>query len=401
DQGYTGHKHIAEMDIIHMGGRIYDPTLGRFMQADPIVQAPLNSQNYNRYSYVLNNPMSYTDPSGFSFWSNITKPFKKLGRNIIRAAAKVFGANLVNFVGSVVSTYFGGPAGAGAWTYEFNRAMGVSSTGALRAGLTAFASTYALQQIGASDTWGTAGTIENISANAMVGGISAELQGGKFGHGFISAGFASMAKPAIYDKWGYSPENQVQRVMAAAVVGGTASVLSGGKFANGAMTGAFNQMYNGETYAARKWAEIQGFVNNVIDGAVSFGSDVWTAAEHAGKFYYYGGCSLLSSSASCTVNFNTVYDDAARIGSALYDYTHDSTTQTNVNRAIYGAYKYTAQYDPAQAYLTGRVATTVAASYYLSGGLSLLGYAGGALNASKTYGNALQVDHIIRKAVGF
>ncbi|PKI02518.1 RHS repeat-associated core domain-containing protein [Glaciecola sp. 33A] len=50
-----------------MKGRIYDPTIGRFMQADPFIQAPNNSQNYNRYSYVLNNPMSYTDPSGYFF----------------------------------------------------------------------------------------------------------------------------------------------------------------------------------------------------------------------------------------------------------------------------------------------------------------------------------------------
>jgi hypothetical protein len=50
-----------------MNRRIYDPTLGRFLQADPHIQAPMNSQNYNRYSYVPNNPMSYTDPSGYFF----------------------------------------------------------------------------------------------------------------------------------------------------------------------------------------------------------------------------------------------------------------------------------------------------------------------------------------------
>ena len=48
-----------------MGGRIYDPELGRFMTADPIVQAPLFSQSYNRYAYVLNNPLRFVDPSGF------------------------------------------------------------------------------------------------------------------------------------------------------------------------------------------------------------------------------------------------------------------------------------------------------------------------------------------------
>ena len=64
-RGYTGHEGIAGVDIIHMNGRIYDPTLGRFLQADPFIQYPNNSQSYNRYSYVLNNPLSYTDPSGY------------------------------------------------------------------------------------------------------------------------------------------------------------------------------------------------------------------------------------------------------------------------------------------------------------------------------------------------
>ena len=44
---------------------MYDPELGRFMSADPFVQAPYNSQSYNRYSYVFNNPLSFTDPSGY------------------------------------------------------------------------------------------------------------------------------------------------------------------------------------------------------------------------------------------------------------------------------------------------------------------------------------------------
>jgi len=48
-----------------MNGRIYDPKLGRMLQADPFVQSPTNSQSLNRYSYVLNNPLSYTDPSGY------------------------------------------------------------------------------------------------------------------------------------------------------------------------------------------------------------------------------------------------------------------------------------------------------------------------------------------------
>jgi RHS repeat-associated protein len=78
DKGYTGHKQMDHVDIIHMNGRIYDPTLGRFLQADPFIQSPNNSQSFNRYSYGFNNPLSYTDPSGFSAWTkfrdNILKP---------------------------------------------------------------------------------------------------------------------------------------------------------------------------------------------------------------------------------------------------------------------------------------------------------------------------------------
>ncbi len=49
-----------------MNGRVYDPTLGRFLTADPYVQAPFWSQGLNRYAYVFNSPLNYTDPSGFS-----------------------------------------------------------------------------------------------------------------------------------------------------------------------------------------------------------------------------------------------------------------------------------------------------------------------------------------------
>jgi uncharacterized protein RhaS with RHS repeats len=49
-----------------MNGRIYDPLLGRMLSADTLVQNPASLQSYNRYSYVANNPLSKTDPSGFA-----------------------------------------------------------------------------------------------------------------------------------------------------------------------------------------------------------------------------------------------------------------------------------------------------------------------------------------------
>ncbi|MGB5441541.1 MAG: RHS repeat-associated core domain-containing protein, partial [Gammaproteobacteria bacterium] len=69
--GFTGHEHLDEVDIIHMNGRLYDPQLGRFLSPDVQVQYPENSQSFNRYSYVHNNPLSYTDPSGYGFFSKL------------------------------------------------------------------------------------------------------------------------------------------------------------------------------------------------------------------------------------------------------------------------------------------------------------------------------------------
>ncbi|MDZ4147924.1 MAG: RHS repeat-associated core domain-containing protein [Flavobacteriaceae bacterium] len=64
DRGYTGHEHLLGVGLVHMNGRLYDPKLHRFLMPDNFVQDPYNTQNFNRYGYVLNNPLSYTDPSG-------------------------------------------------------------------------------------------------------------------------------------------------------------------------------------------------------------------------------------------------------------------------------------------------------------------------------------------------
>ncbi|MCG8314750.1 MAG: FG-GAP-like repeat-containing protein [Pseudomonadales bacterium] len=65
--GYGGHQQEDYVGLVHMGGRIYDPALGRFLSPDIVVQSPHLSQNYNRYSYVLNNPLSLADPTGYEY----------------------------------------------------------------------------------------------------------------------------------------------------------------------------------------------------------------------------------------------------------------------------------------------------------------------------------------------
>ena len=64
DRGFTGHEYLPWFNLYNMNGRLYDPLVGRFLSADPFIQDPASTQNYNRYSYCLNNPLRYTDPSG-------------------------------------------------------------------------------------------------------------------------------------------------------------------------------------------------------------------------------------------------------------------------------------------------------------------------------------------------
>jgi len=65
NKGFTNHEMLDQLDLVHMNGRVYDPFVARFLSGDPIIQDPTNGQNYDRYSYVFNNPTNFTDPTGF------------------------------------------------------------------------------------------------------------------------------------------------------------------------------------------------------------------------------------------------------------------------------------------------------------------------------------------------
>ncbi len=64
-RGFTDHEHLNEQQLIHMNGRIYDYNVGRFMSVDPFIQAPTSTQSINPYSYIMNNPLAGTDPTGY------------------------------------------------------------------------------------------------------------------------------------------------------------------------------------------------------------------------------------------------------------------------------------------------------------------------------------------------
>ncbi len=236
-----------------MNGRIYDPTLGRFLQADPHIQAPTNSQSYNRYSYVLNNPMSYTDPSGYFF------------KKLLRSIAKV---PILNMAVHVVLNLIPGCQGWCSAVYAAASTYAV--TGSLKA---AFTSGIVSAIMPGGDSYGA------MFASGLIGGLASKAQGGNFGHGFWSAGLGAAIGGRI--KLG----NAYANVIVSAVVGGTISKLTGGKFSNGAQTWAFyaamaqdwgsanRENYGGETKDPkpsidRNHAEDQGIGLDFEDGSI-------------------------------------------------------------------------------------------------------------------------------------
>jgi RHS repeat-associated protein len=73
-RGYTGHEQLDNVMLVHMNGRVYDPAIGRFLSADPFIDCAESTQGWNRYSYVKNSPLAFTDPSGYSSRGISTQP---------------------------------------------------------------------------------------------------------------------------------------------------------------------------------------------------------------------------------------------------------------------------------------------------------------------------------------
>jgi uncharacterized protein RhaS with RHS repeats len=79
---------------VHLNGRVYDPMFGRMISADPTVPDPFDPQAFNRYSYVGNDPLTFTDPTGFSwlssFFNDVASFFRAVFANpIVRAIAQM------------------------------------------------------------------------------------------------------------------------------------------------------------------------------------------------------------------------------------------------------------------------------------------------------------------------
>jgi RHS repeat-associated protein len=229
DRGYTSHEHLLGVDLIHMNGRLYDPLLRRFLNADENIQDPYNTQNYNKYGYVLNNPLMYNDPSGEFLWVPFLLVVAKgaLIGAAIGAASYVVNAVITNswsWGGFAKSVFFGAVGGAfsagigevfqmGSVVKALGEAsflvqslahgvsQGVLSVMQGSDFLSGAAAGFlgSLGATGWSSVLGTSGGAM-IAFGALAGGVGAELTGGNFWQGAITGGIVAGLNHAMHSR---------------------------------------------------------------------------------------------------------------------------------------------------------------------------------------------------------
>ena len=191
-RGYCGHEMLPEFDLINMNGRLYDPTIGRFLSPDNFVQEPENSQNFNRYTYCLNNPLKYTDPSG--------------------ELSEVLAFAIFSMASSMMQAASNGD--------------NVWKAGALS--ILSSAATYGIGELfQGAGTFGK--ELLRAAMHGLSSGVFAALNGDNFGSAFISGAAASGIGSIHMD--------QTLMLASSTAMGGAMAWATGGDFLNGALQG--------------------------------------------------------------------------------------------------------------------------------------------------------------------
>ncbi|WP_340198634.1 RHS repeat-associated core domain-containing protein [Ascidiimonas sp. W6] len=221
DRGYTGHEHIKSVGLVNMNARMYDPTLHRFLGPDNYIQDPFSSQNYNRYGYVLNNPLMYTDPSGnFAFLAFL--------------GAVLYGALVGAAVAAVTYTAISLITGTFSLSGLGNAVLMGAVGGAISGGLSSLGS----QLISSSSAFVQSGTMNMLSEVASQVGTSLAF-GEDVTFGTILGSFAGGFAGAKLGNW---------------------SGVKGGWFKNAAFEVGFN------SFKGAVRGGVNGFVGALIDG---------------------------------------------------------------------------------------------------------------------------------------
>ncbi len=253
-RGFTNQEEMDEVGLVNLNARLYDPVTGRFMSADPTVEAPFIPQDLNRYSYVGNNPLSFTDPTGYGFLDIFAA--------IVAVAIIVYAPELLgalettafsaSALGSFVNIAIAGTLAGGV---SAGLTGGNILQGALLGGMEAAFFAGLVPSLGsdinaALDAAKSAPFVGKMIASGLVGGMFSLSTGGNFGSGFLAAGVGSLGGGLGGTQFNFG------KMLVGAALGGAASVLGGGKFANGAITAAF--AYAASTLSAPERQSVGG-----------------------------------------------------------------------------------------------------------------------------------------------
>ncbi|WP_262461042.1 RHS repeat-associated core domain-containing protein [Alloalcanivorax balearicus] len=289
-KGYTGHEMLDDVGIIHMGGRIYDPTISRFLSADPVIKGLDQVESYNRYSYALNNPMSITDPSGYSW---LSKTWKKLRNSIKKRMGIVLAVfNPQMAIAEVTSRYAGkemarfaarnkfagevfgivGMAGCGVFTGGAGAAGCLSAYQSWAAGAVAYGSGAPIEKALLAGAKSAALAYADAGVAGAIGDLRLGWTGSGLAHGARGAAFArlrgsdvrsgvigGMTQGMLGDRIkGWTDGDRVSGTALAALISGATSEVTGGKFLVGAATGAMGYIFNDMAEHGAQEAEKQG-----------------------------------------------------------------------------------------------------------------------------------------------
>lgn len=251
DRGYTGHEHLQTVGLINMNARLYDQVVRKFLSADNMVSDPFNTQAYDRYSYVLNNPLLNVDLDGNEITLGVAV--------VIAVGVAIFGKAIANMIQGIPFWYGMGKTAV----------MGAIS-GAISFGIGTVATTAFGEMVSVGKAAFEAGM------HALSSGIMSQVDGGTFGSGFFSGLISSAISSGVQGLGTIKGANNLTfggqnpgllkaiMVTSGAFSGGISAAIAGGKFWKGFQQGLITSGLNHVAHMVAAKIEF----NNKLDEAL-------------------------------------------------------------------------------------------------------------------------------------
>ena len=200
DRGFTSHEHLPWFNLINMNGRLYDPLVGAFVSPDPSIQVHDHTQGLNRYTYCMNNPLLYVDPSGYTWLQNFGKWLQKNSKVItivatiaVAVAVTVATAGIASplLAGAIVGASAGFTGGAvGTWLNggSFLQGLGAGAINGLIGGVGGLAGGALTSLVSKGALQFVVGTLGLEGKSVLAGALSMGLGGsaGAAGAGYLT-----------------------------------------------------------------------------------------------------------------------------------------------------------------------------------------------------------------------